>query len=233
MKYYIDEHIYDFNLGTALNEISEQRREQALKFKFELGQRQCVLAYLLLKRALREEYGITANPVFGYGEHGKPFIVDHSEIYFSLSHCREAVACAISDRPVGIDVESIREFRESLVRYTMNVAEQQQIMEAERPDVAFIRLWTMKEAQLKLTGRGISDNMKGALGEELGVRSEGLGVRSEGCMGVDPGADAPGTAAVVGPGTAAVVGKYKYTTVECTGRGYIYTICEELLIPNS
>ena len=188
MRYYIDEHIYDFDLGAALNDISEQRREQALKFKFELGQRQCVLAYLLLKKVLREEYGIIENPTFGYGEHGKPFIVDHPEIHFSLSHCREAVACAVSDRPVGIDVESIREFRESLVRYTMNDTELQQIMSAERPDVAFIRLWTMKEAQLKLTGRGISDNMKGVL--------------------------ADGT-------------NYKYTTVECAGRGYIYTVCEE------
>lgn len=46
---YIDEHIWDFDLDAALAEISEQRREQALRFKHELGRRQCVLAYLLLK----------------------------------------------------------------------------------------------------------------------------------------------------------------------------------------
>ena len=160
---YIDEHIDDFDLETALRQISAQRREQALRFKFERGQRTCVLAYLLLKRALREEYGIKENPIFEYGEHGKPAIVGHPEIFFNLSHCREAVACAVSDRSIGIDVESVREFHESLVRYTMNDQEVAAIMGAARPEVAFIRLWTMKEARLKLTGEGISNNMKDVL----------------------------------------------------------------------
>lgn len=162
---YIDEHINDFDLESALLELSNQRREQALRFKYEQGRRTCVLAYLLLKRALREEYGITENPIFEYGEHGKPSIVGHPEIFFNLSHCREAVACAVSDRPIGIDVESVRQFKESLVRYTMNEREVAQIMEAERPDVAFIRLWTMKEARLKLTGEGISNDLKMVLDE--------------------------------------------------------------------
>ena len=164
---YIDEHINDFDLESALLELSDQRREQALRFKYEQGRRTCVLAYLLLKRALREEYGITENPIFEYGEHGKPSIVGHPEIFFNLSHCREAVACAVSDRPIGIDVESVRQFKESLVRYTMNEREVAQIMEAERPDVAFIRLWTMKEARLKLTGEGISNDLKTVLDEAV------------------------------------------------------------------
>jgi 4'-phosphopantetheinyl transferase len=160
---YIDEHIDDFDLQAALAEISEQRREQALRFKFERGQRTCVLAYLLLKRGLRELYGLTENPLFDYGEHGKPVIAGHPEIHFNLSHCREAVACAIGDRPVGIDVESVQRYRESLARYTMNDEELRLIAEAERPDVAFIRLWTMKEARLKLTGEGITNDLKTAL----------------------------------------------------------------------
>ena len=51
---YIDEHIDDFDLPTALADISEQRRQQALRFRHERGQRTCVLAYLLLKKALRD-----------------------------------------------------------------------------------------------------------------------------------------------------------------------------------
>ena len=159
----IDEQIDGFDLVAGLQEISEQRREQALRFKFERGQRTCVLAYLLLKRALREEFGITENPLFEYGEHGKPSIVGHPEIFFNLSHCKEAVACAVSRRPVGIDVESVREYKESLARYTMNDSEMSQILSAKCPDVAFIRLWTMKEARLKLTGEGISRDMKQVL----------------------------------------------------------------------
>ena len=159
----VSEGIWDFDLEAALVEISEQRREQALKFRHELGQRLCVLAYRLLQQGLREAYGITEPPVFEYNEHGKPSIVGHPEIFFNLSHCKQAAACAVSDRPIGIDVESVREFTDSLVRYTMNEQEIREIESAEDRAVAFIRLWTMKEATLKLLGTGISNDIKNAI----------------------------------------------------------------------
>ena len=159
----LSEEIWDFDLEAGLREISEQRREQALKFKFEQGQRLCVLAYQLLKQGLREEYGITENPVFEYNEHGKPSIVGHPEIFFNLSHCKYAAVCVVSDQPVGIDVESIREYRDGLVRYSMNDEEVRQIESSEHPDRAFIRLWTMKESTLKLIGTGISNDLKTAI----------------------------------------------------------------------
>ena len=163
MTVLLSEDIWKFDLEAALSEISEQRREQALKFKYELGQRLCVLAYQLLKKGLREEYGINVNPLFEYNEHGKPSIVGHPEIFFNMSHCKYAVVCAISDKPVGIDVESIREYKEGLVNYTMNDEEILEIESAENPASAFIRLWTMKEATMKLIGTGISNDMKTVL----------------------------------------------------------------------
>ena len=163
MHIYLSQDIWGFDLDAALGEISEQRREQALKFKHELGKRLCVLAYQLLKRGLDEVYGIKENPVFEYNEHGKPMIVGHPEIFFNLSHCKEAAICVVSDQPVGVDVESVRSFNESLVRYTMNEAEVKEIESAEDQAVAFIRLWTMKESALKLIGTGISNEMKQVL----------------------------------------------------------------------
>ena len=167
MRVLLSEEIWGFDLEAALKEISEQRREQALKFKHEQGRRLCVLAYQLLKQGLREAYGITENPIFEYNEHGKPSIVGHPEIFFNLSHCKEAAVCVVSDQPIGVDVESIREYKENLVRYTMNDEEISQISSAENPAVAFIRLWTMKEATMKLIGTGISNDMKTVIDNHL------------------------------------------------------------------
>ena len=160
MKVLVSEDIWDFNLDAALGDISEQRREQALKFKHEQGQRLCVLAYQLLKEVLQKEYGISENPVFEYNEHGKPLIIGHPEIFFNLSHCKEAAICVVSDQPVGVDVESIREYKDSLAEYTMNEDELHQIKNSTHPAATFIRLWTMKEATTKLIGTGISNDMK-------------------------------------------------------------------------
>lgn len=163
MKVYINDHIDLLDLPAALKQISSQRREQALRYKYEQGQRLCVAAYLLLKEALTEQEGITENPIFEYGEHGKPFIVGHPELHFSLSHCKEAAVCVLSHQPVGIDVENIGRYRDSVARYAMNDEELLQIQQAECPEVVFTRLWTMKESLLKLTGEGINDNMKDTL----------------------------------------------------------------------
>ena len=160
MKVLVSEDIWKFDLEAALKEISAQRREQALKFKHEQGQRLCVLAYQLLKEGLQQEYGITGNPIFEYNEHGKPSIVGHPEIFFNLSHCKEAAICVVNDQPIGVDVEAIREYKDGLAEYTMNENELQQIKIAANPSAAFIRLWTMKEATTKLIGTGISNDMK-------------------------------------------------------------------------
>ena len=45
---YINDHIGDFDFEASLPLLSEQRREQALKFKHELGRKTCAAAYLLL-----------------------------------------------------------------------------------------------------------------------------------------------------------------------------------------
>ena len=160
---YLNDHLFDFDLQAALGQLSVQRREQALRFRHELGQRTCVTAYLLLREGLKKEYGLDEPPLFDYGPHGKPVIAGHPEIHFNLSHCREAAICALSDKPVGIDIETIHEAKPALVEYTMNDDEQRLIFSSPHPDLAFTRLWTRKEAAVKWSGKGIDNDLKTVL----------------------------------------------------------------------
>ena len=163
MKIYIDENINDFNLDEAMTLLSEQRREQVARYKLEGPRRQAVAAYLLLRKALREMYGIHDAPVFEYDANGKPSILGHPEIFFNLSHCRKAVACVVADSPVGIDVEETCRFSDSIARYTLDDEEYESVVKADNPSQAFIRLWTMKEALLKYTGEGLRRDIKTVL----------------------------------------------------------------------
>ena len=61
---YLNDDIDHFDWQAALPLLSEQRREQCLKFRHELGRKTCAAAYLLLCEALRKEYGIHELPVF-------------------------------------------------------------------------------------------------------------------------------------------------------------------------
>ena len=163
MKIYIDEKINDFDLEEAMTLLSEQRREQVARYKLEGPRRQAVAAYLLVRKALREMYGIHDAPVFEYDANGKPSILGHSEIFFNLSHCRKAVACVVADSPVGIDVEETCRFSDSIARYTLDDEEYESVVKADNPSQAFIRLWTMKEALLKYTGEGLRRDIKTVL----------------------------------------------------------------------
>ena len=160
---YINENTGEFDFEAALAEVSPQRREEALKFRYENGRRLSLAVYILLKKGLREEYGITENPVFGYSAEGKPFILDRPDIHFSFSHSGNVAVCAISDQPVGVDVEVPRKISSSLVNYTMNDSEQAQINTSPDPMMQFLYFWTRKEALLKLTGEGIRNDMKKVL----------------------------------------------------------------------
>ena len=91
---------------------------------------------------------------FLYNEHGKPYI--EGGPFFSISHCKEAIAVALDDQPIGIDIESIRRFDPELVTRTMNDSEQALIAASDHPERAFTRLWTQKEAILKMQGTGIT-----------------------------------------------------------------------------
>lgn len=152
---YLDTDINGMDLCMALQQVSQQRREQALRYKHERDRRLSVAVFLLLKRALREEYGLDGNPELGYEEGGKPFIIGHPEIYFNFSHCRLAAACAVSDRPIGIDIEAIRPVSDALMHYVLSNEEYRAVAVSERPQVEFIKLWTMKESLLKMTGTGL------------------------------------------------------------------------------
>jgi 4'-phosphopantetheinyl transferase len=66
---------------------------------------------------------------------------------------------AVSENPIGVDIEVIRAFKPELMRKTMNQTEQTQILQAEQPNWQFIRLWTQKEAYLKMLGTGIISDL--------------------------------------------------------------------------
>jgi 4'-phosphopantetheinyl transferase len=107
-------------------------------------------------------------PDFMKGEHGKPAVSPTpAPFFFNLSHCKQAVACITSDEgEVGIDVECLERYKPSLAEYCMNDDELRKIAASDDVDATFTLLWTRKEALLKLTGEGITDDLKNCLVSE-------------------------------------------------------------------
>lgn len=104
----------------------------------------------LLRRLLGEESAV------GHAADGRPYLPQHPELAISISHCRMAVAVAVSSRgAVGIDVECRRRIIDGLVGRVCTGKEHAAVQAAADPTMAFLSLWTQKEAVLKLRGTGI------------------------------------------------------------------------------
>ena len=138
-----------------LNALPAWRKEKALQYKKLDDRKRSVLAFVLLQRALREEYGITEVLEFVYNEFGKPSL-PNLPIHFSLSHCKDAVACAVSDHNIGIDVESIVPYNPDVARRVCTADELKMLGQSSNKNVEFIKLWTAKEAISKYEGMGSS-----------------------------------------------------------------------------
>ena len=90
--------------------------------------------------------------------------------HFNMSHCKKAVACVVADAEVGVDIERLGRFSEAMARPVLNDEEYAEVMAADDPDAVFTDYWTKKEAIVKLTGRGIDDDLKNIVAKYKHVR---------------------------------------------------------------
>ncbi|MBF6043672.1 4'-phosphopantetheinyl transferase superfamily protein [Streptomyces sp. NRRL B-1677] len=94
------------------------------------------------------------------GPHGRPAAAG-APLHFNLSHAGDLALFAFADTPVGADVEQLQpaEVVDEVARvlHPDETAELAALPAALRPE-AFARCWTRKEAYLKGTGTGLSEN---------------------------------------------------------------------------
>lgn len=170
---WILEHIDQLNTDCVLSllpRISEARRVRLRSVTHVPTRVRSVLAELLLRYALRDEYGLTELPRIETGKKGKPFFPDRPDLQFSLSHCETAVACALDCTPIGVDVQELRSVCRDKhclsappIYRVLSEKERAWVEAGESPDEQdrrFIAVWTCKEAWGKTLGVGILYDLK-------------------------------------------------------------------------
>lgn len=106
------------------------------------------------------------------GAHGKPYLLGDHGLEWSMAHSGDLVLYAVSDAPVGIDVErTVGAAEADALSGVLHPLERQALaaLPAAERALAFSQCWTRKEALLKGLGVGLN--------ESLGDRFVGLGSR--------------------------------------------------------
>lgn len=167
--------------------LCEAERARAARFHFERNCREYVAAHALKRVMLCEVAGgAPGDWAFEAEPDGKPFVAGGRGPHFNLSHCEGLVACAVSaEVAMGVDVEPVdRRAPFDIVERNFAPAERAWLFalpEAERAR-GFFRLWTLKEAFIKATGKGVGQ----------GLQSFAIGVDPLGVTFPDPARAEPG-----------------------------------------
>lgn len=100
-------------------------------------------------------------PVIDYyfGANGKPYLM-HDKCGFSVSYTDDHVYIAIvEDALIGLDVEEVSDISLGVSQQFMSGKELRKLGEEEDKLEYFYKIWTLKEAYVKLIGTGINDSI--------------------------------------------------------------------------
>ncbi len=153
MIYFFDDY-ENFCAEKFLKILPENRIEKYNRLKRNSDRDNCVVAYLLLRYALREN-GIDSFET-EVGANGKPFLKSE-KLFFNISHCAEGVAVVVDTEPVGIDVQEIGGFNEKVAKRFFNESENKKINASPDKAKAFTRIWTLKESAIKCEGKSLAN----------------------------------------------------------------------------
>lgn len=109
----------------------------------------------LLKKMIKELYG-REEFTLAFNENGKPYL---DFCFFSISHSGDFAVCAVSDSPVGVDIERMKGFKQRDKYMLFTPTESEYVNKSDSRN-RFYTLWTRKEAYVKAKGGVIADAAK-------------------------------------------------------------------------
>lgn len=153
---YLD--VSGIDTDTALNYVSKERANKIQRLKSMNLKKESAGAELLLLSMFAALFPHEPfPPQICQKRYQKPYFKGYKNLYFNLSHSNMYAACVISDKPVGIDIQHMKEFDGKLTERFFTLDEQEFYKNAHSKKTAFYEIWTKKEAFLKCLGIGLGE----------------------------------------------------------------------------
>jgi 4'-phosphopantetheinyl transferase len=149
--------------------LSGDERDHLNGYRIREAAERYIVTRALVRSVLSDRLGVAAPAIrVSRTDTGKPIVTEG--VHFNVSHSGDLVLLAVSDdQPVGVDIERKRPVLK------VNALTQRWLSDLERANLArlrelgidesdsFLRIWSLKEAQLKALGVGISGSARAEL----------------------------------------------------------------------
>ena len=155
----VDIPINESTFQFLLQFIRQEKQERILKQKIKQNADNMLIGEILAKVAIKKTLGIDiSKQKFVCNEYGKPYLANCPDVHFNISHSGQYAVCAVSDKPVGIDIQKISEYNTAVAKRVCSAKELKHIETSTDKSSEFIKLWTQKEAVIKMYGTGIANS---------------------------------------------------------------------------
>lgn len=154
-------------VGALQQILSEAERKRMRAFASDRHRHNYLVSHALKRFVIAQILGESPDRLtFTATETGKPLI--HSPSYdrschFNISHSEGRVVVAVSQNPVGIDVENTsRSIPDLAIAKRFFAAREYSLIAAHPPEtqsLQFFKHWTLKEAYLKAEGWGLANRL--------------------------------------------------------------------------
>ena len=141
-------------------QLDPEKRARVESFRRADDRTRSICADHLARQLLTQAGADGAALRFSYTDRGKP-LCPETGLHFSLSHSGFFVACAVSSREIGADIEALRPIRPALAKRVCTPEELRYISAGGEFDSArFLAVWTAKAAYCKYTGEGLAADLR-------------------------------------------------------------------------
>ena len=153
-----DAKLYD----DLLSLISRDKKAKLDSYASSFEKKRVLYSDLLIRIIIHQDLNIENNDIsFDTNIYGKPFLRNNQSFHFNVSHSQNMIAVAISNKPVGVDIEQTQNVNLEIARRFFNESEIEYIKtSSQATNRRFIEIWTKKEAYLKYLGVGLNKSLK-------------------------------------------------------------------------
>jgi phosphopantetheinyl transferase len=158
--------------------LSREERETATRFARRRHRGAFVARRAFVRFVLARYTGVPPRLLrFARTPNGKPALADRRAVEFSASSSDGIVVCAVGRRPLGIDVERIRDDLDwrAIARRFFSEAERSSIERGGFP--RFFEAWTTREAIIKARGDTLA-HLRRAVADAHGACPDGIHART-------------------------------------------------------
>ena len=130
----------------------KERQEMIKSTKNEAVRRERYFVWKLLEYAVKDSLDKSLEEIEPYMSESGKWLSD--KCFFSLSHSDGAAAVAISDAPVGVDIEAKREIDALLFsKRILTESERATLQDSENVNDCVLLMWCKKESIYKMIGK--------------------------------------------------------------------------------